>query len=1738
MRARAPRRVLCLMSLLAGGVALARAQSLYILPHAGTPQSQTVGVVYSTDLQAQVVDAVSYGPVPGVTVSFTVHPFSGAGATFLGGGVSAAVVSDSGGLATAPHLTANLMVGPFTVTASALGAEGSAVFNLTNTPAVAPVRLAVTNVNGGSDPIAGSLFPVTVAAVSLDGSLAAVASATGFSLSLKTGTGTLSGNLTGTILAGTAFVAVPGLVYSKAEAGVVVTATRTSGDNLQPGDSPPFTVEPPSGPPAIILATGGTPQSAQLDTPFLQEIQVEVLDAQSKPVPNLTVTFTAPPTGASATFPSGNTAITDASGRAAASIAANSVAGQYTVAANVSPPLPTPAQFALTNTVCSVVKPIASPGAALTGTVGQSFSINFLGTSNGAQTAGPYSFVATGNVPPGLSLSTAGRLSGTPSRAGTYTFTVSASVGGCSGSASFTLRIACPPGSQISFSPSSLPRGAVGVGYAARIDVSGGRAPYRFRYPGGLPPGLSPSESATAVTLTGTPSVPGTFIVTLEAEDDGGCVNAAALSLSVTAVPEPDLQVTIDDGGVAWGDIPADEVGERTITYVVRYRNGGTAAATHVRLRLVPDRATALSFQTGSFSISCDLGLSCSQSLADLPPGASGETRVLASIDESTIEGFTGTDASAIDTYQISLQAQISGLETDANPDDNEDVALTPRCRELLCAAFCPLKYLTGFPCPVIVVTSNSFVAPVGQAGLAYEADFGASGGEAPYTFSARDLPAGLAIDASSGRVFSSTGPSESGEFVATIGARDANGCQGSQTFTLDVCPADGSPLLLPTTLPDFKPSDTIRPMDQPVGEIDWICGTPPFTVSATGLPDGLTADSTSASERSVTIAGAPSTSGTFTLRLVVTDAQGRSGAASYSVRVLGCAEDYTGKHVLPEGQVGNRYIAQPVFSLHGTPPFRYSFAGATSDNPPDDNGGIPGIILGPPRFETEVPPGLSIDAATGQITGVPVKSLFEDYAFDVEVTDADSCTIGHGTYFVTIHDNDSCGSWTVTPSSLPEATLGVPYSVAFALTGGTAPYHFSANSRSDIGLYGLELSPDGILSGIPVRPQNLRGSGPLGAILYLDAYDANDCGVENYYTLIIRPGSTAATSSRTEGAGTPGSGQGLLGWVRGAARAVARAAENLSQVIRDIRLYYEIRDLILGATPGGQRYVQLYYRHASEITQLLMSDPGLRDLGLSAMDAWSPALQALVDGRVVGVTFTGEMAGSMTALLEGLKGQGSAALRQDIEREQGIVNLSSWVGLAIDEALVRFRMSLATSLTLPVAASLHGASASFFHSDVTLTNSSAESAAVTARYRCSTGSCKQSDQTVSLAAGESRVLTDIVATLFQAPETAGAIEFEGPAGVLVESRLYTPSRPAATTGAALAGFPDACAASQAVLTALSHSADATRGFRSNVGVYNPNDVPLMLDFDLRDPQGGPLARFTRPVGPKASVQFRVFDEAGVTRDVADAYCVVRGDGAHRFFAYAAVVDNRTQDSTLVSGRADREASSEPVVLPAATSVHGAGGSFFHSDVRVFNPSTASPVTVVARYRCSSGGCADASRTFTVAPREMKVFDDIVAAFFGAPETSGAIEFTGGVLVESRIYTPARSEPTVGGGLPGLRESEATKRAILTSLSSSPDRTRGFRTNIGLYNPNDQDLTAQISLYDGQGRALGRISLPVPSRQLAQMADAFAAGGAARELEGGYAIVASDAGLPFYAYAAVVDNQSQDPVFIVGRPVR
>jgi len=92
--------------------------------------------------------------------------------------------------------------------------------------------------------------------------------------------------------------------------------------------------------PATITATAGTPQTAVINTAFAVQLQATVRDAGNNPIGGETVTFTAPGSGASGTFPGAMltaTAVTNINGVATAPVfTANGVTASITCCSSLS----------------------------------------------------------------------------------------------------------------------------------------------------------------------------------------------------------------------------------------------------------------------------------------------------------------------------------------------------------------------------------------------------------------------------------------------------------------------------------------------------------------------------------------------------------------------------------------------------------------------------------------------------------------------------------------------------------------------------------------------------------------------------------------------------------------------------------------------------------------------------------------------------------------------------------------------------------------------------------------------------------------------------------------------------------------------------------------------------------------------------------------------------------------------------------------------------------------------------------------------------------------------------------------------------------------------------------------------------------------------------------------------------------------------------------------------------------
>jgi hypothetical protein len=311
---------------------------------------------------------------------------------------------------------------------------------------------------------------------------------------------------------------------------------------------------------------------------------------------------------------------------------------------------------------------------------------------------GPYTFSASG-LPAGLTMSSSGTISGTPTVSGTFPYTVTVTdSAGNTGTVNCSVTVAPPP-TATCISITAVQGVAI---TSVTLTGSGGvGGPYTFSATG-LPTGLTLSSSGT---ISGTPTVSGNFSYTVTITDSGGNKGTLNCSVSVGGPPTAScVSITAVDG-VA-------------ITPVTLVASGGVGG---------PYTFSATGLPTG-------LTLSSSGTISGTPTVTGTFSYTVTITDSAGNKGTVGCSVTVNNSAPPTANcASISAVE---------GVAITP-----------------------ITVTGS-----------------GGAGG--PYSFSASGLPPGLTM--SSGGTISGT-PTVSGTFSYTVTVTDSAGNVGTVNCSVDV---------------------------------------------------------------------------------------------------------------------------------------------------------------------------------------------------------------------------------------------------------------------------------------------------------------------------------------------------------------------------------------------------------------------------------------------------------------------------------------------------------------------------------------------------------------------------------------------------------------------------------------------------------------------------------------------------------------------------------------------------------------------------------------------------------------------------------------------------------------------------------------------------------------------------------------------------------------------------------------
>lgn len=507
---------------------------------------------------------------------------------------------------------------------------------------------------------------------------------------------------------------------------------------------------------------------------------------------------------------------------------------------------------------------------------------------------------------------------------------------------------------QIWTSATTVPNATVGVPYSRQLSVIGGVQPYATWSVTGLPAWLSMSASGR---LTGTPSATGSATFTVTVTDAVG--TSLSKAYTITTVAAPAITTSSLGGGLVGAAYSATLAGSGG-TSAYRWTATGIPAGMKLDIGTGGLSGTPTTAATNSVIVTLTdaTGVTATKTLA-LNVAAVGlaiTAKTLTAATQGNAYSATEAATGGATPYTWSASGLPAGLGISASTGT---ISGTPTVAGTFSVALTvndpygrsatATQALTVAPSAPLVITTSSL--PDGTVGTAYSVTATASGGTTPYAWSATGLPAGYSINASTGVISGST--ATAGTYTVTISAVDAAATTDSRTLGLLVAPA---PLVITTSA---LASGSLNVAYS--ANVAATGGTAPYSWAASGLPAGVTIDTSTG-----TINGTPTASGTFNVLVTVSDAATPAVVTTRSLTLtIAAAAPSITTTSLPTATFNVRYSAT-LSATGGTGAFTWSLASGT------------------------LPNGLKL-STTGAISGTPKKR--GTFNFTVRVTDAAAAT-------------------------------------------------------------------------------------------------------------------------------------------------------------------------------------------------------------------------------------------------------------------------------------------------------------------------------------------------------------------------------------------------------------------------------------------------------------------------------------------------------------------------------------------------------------------------------------------------------------------------------------------------------------------------------------------------------------------------------------------------------------------------
>jgi hypothetical protein len=425
----------------------------------------------------------------------------------------------------------------------------------------------------------------------------------------------------------------------------------------------------------------------------------------------------------------------------------------------------------------TVVPPVTANCGCDTVTQGQAMTPYTISGSGGS--GGPYTFTASG-LPAGLTISSSGTISGTPTVSGTFNYTVTITDNsGHSGTIKCMITVKPAPPVTSTCICDTAQQG-VAITPVTMVGSGGVGGPYTFTATG-LPAGLTISSSGT---ISGTPTVSGTFNYTVTVTDSAGNKGTVNCTITVRAAPPVTANCVCDTAQQGVAITPVTMVGSGGVggpyTFTATGLPAGLTISSSGTISGTPTVSGTFNYTVTVTDSAGNKGtVNCSITVSATPVSAT-------CLNIDAVQGTAITPATMVGSggaggpYTFSA----TGLPAGLTMSSNGTISGTPTVKGTFNYTVtitdskgnkgtlnCSIKV-----CPPVTGTAGCANGQKGRQITPVQVE-GSGGSGGPYTFSGSDLPPGLSI--SSSGVISGT-PTQSGSYNYTVTVHDSAGHSGT----------------------------------------------------------------------------------------------------------------------------------------------------------------------------------------------------------------------------------------------------------------------------------------------------------------------------------------------------------------------------------------------------------------------------------------------------------------------------------------------------------------------------------------------------------------------------------------------------------------------------------------------------------------------------------------------------------------------------------------------------------------------------------------------------------------------------------------------------------------------------------------------------------------------------------------------------------------------------------------------